>query len=371
MSIIYKVSSSILHILFIVKMSLICYNNLMMFRKKLTNIQNDIIKYRESFMVLNLWDRYELLENFMGVYKITGMQMCNIFKRLNMFNSLNIEDNIIIFCEETDIKLDKIDIACNVEFLGKIVSTTIDNFKHLKQKGILPLDVLLEEDSPIRQFLKEYQIELNPSKHELLYEGKKFHIPYGKDCEWCSYGYKRCQFSHRNNNDMFCEYQNAINNLAAKVYYDNGEIEMFLTASKDKMLSYSTVNRYPEIFETIDIFFTEFLGKNLNLGNEWNKIKQHSCIITVQVKYDEMSYRNNFISCENKDNACDNLLMYKRFCNKNYESIEQIPQCFWDNIWIINTCLDVLSSDNNIPEICAGIKHSVCIPFDRLKIELI
>lgn len=122
-------------------------------------------------MLLNLWDSDVLIRDFMKLYSLTEIQMCNILKRLHFDTE---QDNITIFCEETGNKLDEIDVAHGIEFLGKIVSTTVDDFKSLRQIGLATLDVLLENDTPISQHLKKYQIEIKPSTQELFLKENGF-----------------------------------------------------------------------------------------------------------------------------------------------------------------------------------------------------
>lgn len=85
-----------------------------------------------------------------------------------------------------------------------------------------------------------------------------------------------------------------------------------------------------------------------------------------------MSYRNNYISRTDGEDATEIYLKYEQFCSKSYEYTEEVPQCFWDNIWLIHTCLNRLCSFDRIyGEICAGIKHDVKIPYEKLKIDLV
>lgn len=321
-------------------------------------------------MLLNLWDNSELALKFMELYNVVGIQMCNILKRLHLDAE---QDNIEIFCEETGIKLDTIAVTHDVELLGKIISTTTDNFTYLRQTGLVSLDILLENNSPISQHLKKYQIEIKPSTHELFYKGKRFNIPsYGEECECCVYGDMQCKFSHKRYKDMYCSYLKAIRPLAIKLYSDNSEIEMFLSAPKEDMLECSTVKRYPEIFVTVTNFVKDFFGKQLSIGAEWEKIKQNSHIINIPVKYDHMSYRSNYIDSNNGKDANNILSRYGHLCAETYDCIEQVPKCFWDNIWLITVCLDLIREFGETREsIYAGIKHDVHIPYDNLHIELI
>lgn len=321
-------------------------------------------------MLLNLWDNDSLIKDFMELYKLTGTQMCNILKRLHFGAE---EDCVIIFCEETEIKLDEIDVAHDIEFLAKIVSTTVDNFESLKQIGLVPVDVLLENNTPISQHLKKYQIEIKPSTHELLYKGESFYIPaYEEDCKWCAYGDKQCRYSGEKYKDLFCAYLKAISPLAVKLYRDKSEIEMVLIASEEEMLNYSTVKYYPEIFSTIEAFMNEWFGKNLSIGGEWSQAKQSSYIATVRVKYSDTSYRSNYIDGDDGGEANDIFWRYENFCRKTYDYAEEVPTCFWDNVWLIHTYLKLIRFFGETGEsIYAGIRHNVIIPYNCLKIDII
>lgn len=321
-------------------------------------------------MLLNLWDNDGIYQSFMELYDITNSQMCNIIKRL--FNNAG-EDNIKVFCEETGIKLDAVDVAHSVEFLGKIVSTTVDDFEHLRRNGLVTVDVLLETDSPMSQHLKRYQIEIKPSTHELIYKGKRFYIPsYNENCQWCAYGDKQCRYAKQKYKNMYCSYLKAVSSLAVKLYEDNSEIEMFLTATEDEMLDYSTVKKYPEIFWTIEDFVNEWFRENLTIGAEWAKLKQHTYIVTLLIKYDELSYCNGYTCGNDGTDASEIFWRYEEFCTKTYDCTEQVPKCFWDNVWLLDVCLNSICPFNGAVKcICAGIKHDVKIPFNKLKIELV
>ena len=101
-------------------------------------------------MILNFWNNGELIQEFMELYDLTKIQITNILNRV----SSDTEQGYVRICEETGIKLDKVDVSNDIEFIGKIVSTTVYDFKHLKTVGLTTLDCLLENDSPIRRHLK-------------------------------------------------------------------------------------------------------------------------------------------------------------------------------------------------------------------------
>ena len=321
-------------------------------------------------MLLDLWNKETLTQSFMELYNLSGIQMCNILKEL-YFNSN--QNSVSVFCEKTGIKLDELDVANGIEFVGKIVSTTIDDFSCLKQVGLVPIDVLLENDSPISQHLKKYGIEIKPSSHKLVFNGKQFFIPRnGTDCKYCAYGDERCRFDDKKYKDMYCPYLKAISHLSTKLYSDNAEIELFLVASREEMLSYSRVKYYPEIFDTIETLMKKLFKKELKIGDEWKNQKQTSYIVALNVKYENMSYRNGYIRGTDGWDAINTYSNYEKYCNNVYDLTEDIPKCFWDNVWLIQTCLSVICSfGNSSDQICAGVKHNVTFPYNKLKIELI
>lgn len=320
-------------------------------------------------MLLDLWDNDGLIRNFMELYGVSAGQICRILRELYFDKE---QDNVAIFCSQTGVMLDEVDAARDLELCGKLVSTTTDDFECLREMGLVTLDRLLENDTPISRHLKKYQIEIRPDSHELSYRGKTCHIPSGGDCEWCSYGDEQCRYAGERYKDLYCAYLKAISSLAVKLYKDRGEIELFLTAPRDEMLGYSTVSRYPEIFRTVKEFIEDWFGESLSIGSDWERLKQHTYIATVRLGYGDMSYRSRYIRGSDGADATDMLLRYEEFCRGEYDCAEDVPARFWDNVWLIDICLDLIRcSGEASSEVCAGVKRGVEFPFDELSIELV
>ena len=87
-------------------------------------------------MLLNLWNNENLTQSFLQIFNISENQMDCIISRQHLNED---EPYIVSFCEETGIKLDSVNYTNDLTFLGKIVSTTIDNFKSLKKMVLFPL----------------------------------------------------------------------------------------------------------------------------------------------------------------------------------------------------------------------------------------
>ena len=320
-------------------------------------------------MLLDLWNEESLTQKFMELYNLSGLQMCDILKELYFDSD---QDVVSVFCEKTGFKLDELEVTNDIEFVGKIVSTTIDDFAYLKQVGLVPIDFLLENNSPIRKHLKKYGLEIKPSSHKLIYNEKQFYIPSnGTDCKYCAYGYDKCKFDDKKYKDMYCPYLESIAPLAAKLYSDNAEIELFLISQREEMLEYSRVKYYPEIFDTIETLMRKLFKKELRIGDEWERQKRTSYIVTLNIKYGDMSYRNGYIRGTDGGDAINTYSNYEKYCNNIYDLIEEVPKCFWDNIWLIQTCLSVICSSGSCVQICAGLHHNVTFPYESLSIELI
>ena len=315
---------------------------------------------------LNLWDKNSIIEALKSLYRVSLLQITNILKNI----CVPAQDDLVkIFCEETSIELDCAEATKDLFLKGIIVSATIDNNEHLLKKGLLPIDVLLENDSPINRFLLNHYIKIDPGNHTLYYKKNKFYIPEkDEDCKWCAYKRDSCFCSDRSYKELSCGYRKGIGFLSQKLYSDNAEIEMFISGTNEKMLSYSTVSNYPEILHTIDNFFRIFGISGINLGNEWYRQKK-TCIIDLWVRYEDMSYRGIQTKANNEE-AEHFFCKYINYCSQEYNDVKDLPDCFWDNIWIITSCLYNLSTfDDDYPEIYAGIKHGVTIPLENISIR--
>ncbi|MCR5653709.1 MAG: hypothetical protein K6F88_07910 [Ruminococcus sp.] len=192
------------------------------------------------------------------------------------------------------------------------------------------------------------------------------YTPTGMDvCSPCSYGKDVCDFKYKN----ACNVYKALHPLGVKLYHDNSEIELFLSASYKNMMEYSTVKDYPEIFETIDVLCRDLKIKDISTGYDWNESKNKTAIITVQVRYEDLSYKNGCIISGDAD-AEKELERYRCFLKEDYYDSNFVPNTVWNNIWLIKYCLEIITDNEDYwPEICAGIKRNIDIPYDNIRID--
>ena len=317
---------------------------------------------------IDLWDRESLIKAFAKLYDISEEKMIKLLQHINTSEDIDIVD---AFFDETQINLDAVDVSENVELLGKIVASTIDNNECLSKLGIKPLDILLENDSPISRHLKEHGIRIVPSNNTLEFKAETCYIPNDTDeeCKWCIYGSKECIFYRKQYKNLYCDYRAKINTLSSKLYYDKSEIELFLFGEDQEMKSYSNVSDYPEILDTVDMFFRDFYNIEVNTGSDWKNKKQYSNILSFWVKYNDLSYKSGYYNSTSEMDAVDVFDKYNKYNLEEYYSLEDVPNCFWNNIWIIRTVLYVLSPmASSSYTIYAGIKHDISIPFENISV---
>ena len=85
-----------------------------------------------------------------------------------------------------------------------------------------------------------------------------------------------------------------------------------------------------------------------------------------------MTYKNRYTCGRDGADATDMFLRYEGFCRGEYDCAEEVPARFWDNVWLINVCLDLIRrSGEASSEVCAGVKRGVAFPFDEMHIELV
>ena len=96
--------------------------------------------------------------------------------------------------------------------------------------------------------------------------------------------------------------------------------------------------------------------------------------MSFPVKYNNLYYQNGYIdSCSrNVFEVQDVFDTYKQFCGQDYYNPKQVPKCFWDNVWLISTCINIISFNGTHSDyICAGLKHDHTIPYSDLDIEIV
>ena len=261
----------------------------------------------------------------------------HLFDRSKM-NRWPVDDCVKVFLEETGIKPDIYDVS-KIKVRCRHVTAQIDGGESIKQYGLLKLTDMLEQNTPLRRFLEEYGIAVNPSECRLTVGNETIMIP------------------ERSNGDQ-------IGVLSSKLYYDKGETEVFISGEDERIVDYSCVKRCPEILQTLDVIIG---GHNCTrLQEAWEDRKTDLMIVQFDMGFDEL-----IIHCmPNKKNDIGKYWELKEFLSEEYER-ERIPDCFWQNYWIISNCLDNATTYFDRQEIYAAVKPSVKIGPERITMHSI
>lgn len=241
---------------------------------------------------------------------------------------------VSIFLEETGIKPDIFDVG-NVMVHCKHICSSIDHGESIRKYGLLKLTDLLEMKSPLSEFLRVHGIKVIPSECRIIVNGNETSISQSG-----TYGV-----------------------LYSKLYHDNGEVEVFISGDEKGLEEYSSVYHYPEILCTLD----QALHNSSNtLGWSWVNQKTE----TLMIQFD--AYLDECIIHEMPSSKYDMQKYYALvdFLSCSYDE-ENIPHRFWENYWIIESCLENSTTLEARPEAYAAIKKDAIISADRLSIEVI
>lgn len=315
-------------------------------------------------MVIDMWDIDKLRKSFCKFYSIDGRKLRKILK-----NCDDKYDQLLEFLKITGIKLDSVDTS-NVELRCKHITTINDDFESLKKFGLMDLNRTLTEDTSLRNFLAEYEIFIDVEEHKFTYKNNIVEIPeYKEDCRKCYYG--ECKY-HKKGWDgsvdldfknIKCNYRTIMRPLSTKLYFDKGEIEVFLWNTHNKMKNYSCVKWYPEILGTIEQLVNSFFNGRVNLCGEWAARNMNKFyLLTFDLKI------NNFEYITNKAILTEEYYYfnYLEFCNNEYYLLEDVNSNFWTNSYIISHAISVMN--NKSSGVYGQILPGTTVPYEKLKI---
>ncbi|MFC9542447.1 hypothetical protein ACFTQ7_21630 [Lysinibacillus sp. NPDC056959] len=133
-------------------------------------------------------------------------------------------------------------------------TTTDDNLESIRKKGLLNLKQMLEERTPLSDFLLSHGISVNVRDRQFIYEGQILPI-YSLRKHNIEEEYNRCNSYHLYENNPVLKkesYHDAVYWLYLKLYYDDCETEVFLNGGFEEIYDYDSVRYSPEILNTIE-----------------------------------------------------------------------------------------------------------------------
>jgi len=248
----------------------------------------------------------------------------------------------INLCANTD----ELEIHC------RHITTSNDKLSSIKAYGMLTLDQVLCQNTPLNTFLSKYNISINASKQEFTINNQSFHINgYYEPCTPCARGKTSESFSARSVPFYdCCDFHQKMALLNTKLYHDKSEVEVYVAGSDEEMLlHYTSILDGPEILLTIgDIIST--LSKKIDpdyLQLAWSKQKDMKRYIlefniplnAIETNTDYKHYRE----------YCDNSEWYEYygFDYTDYEN-DRVPLEFYRNKMLIEFCFhSFFFPDNN------------------------
>lgn len=147
--------------------------------------------------------------------------------------------------------LDLLTKTDDCEILCRHITTCADDLKSITNIGLRPLKYMLQENSPLSDFLESYEIRINVDLQEMVIGGDSYLINSEKEpCTPCPHG-KAIEKAIRWHYNC-CDFHEYMERLNTKLYHDKCEIEAYLSGSDERMLeTYQTILQGPEILLTI------------------------------------------------------------------------------------------------------------------------
>lgn len=183
---------------------------------------------------------------------------------------IKLDSTQISFCDlakilQLDLTLptDKSSIIC------KHITTCTDNLLSVKSLGLITLSQALILDTPLKNFLLTYGIEIDAVDKKIIIKNKSFDLlHFDEKCNKCIYKKSDCL-------NCFCEFHQEISMLHSKLYHDKGEVEFFLSGKDNELAEYQSVQKSPEILWNIGKILNT-LYRDINeyyFVNEWSRQK--------------------------------------------------------------------------------------------------
>ena len=273
----------------------------------------------------------ELVEKFCEYFQLDKETVEDYFIRVNP-DTLTPETLVRKF----DLKLNEYDSSQLQIVCRHMTTSTEDEIYSFVDKGILR--TMLQENTPLSQFLLEHKIKVDVDEHKIEIKGKNYPILSDHEiCPECYNGRERICTGYSR-----CESFKKITYLATKLYYYDATVECFIHATLDEMKRYSTIDRCPEILNTLDDVRSAVNGQyspTYNLCYDWMAKKKNCYVIEYASRWSEMetfapiNYRDAYRDCESLLYSCG-------FDFTDYME-ETIPKKVYDNITFLRRFISI------------------------------
>lgn len=258
-----------------------------------------------------------------------------------------------------------IDLLTNTDdcqIICRHITTTNDNLNSIMTKGMLSLDRVLTEDTPLNAFLKSYGIEIDPKNRNMRIRDKVVLINgFDEPCDPC---YRNSTYTIDKRKRLHCcSFNQEMAFLNNKLYHDKSEIEAFIRGSDEELLSYQSVLNAPEILLTVGrIISSVYTNSEDFLQISWSKQKgMKRYILEFPVPVNALDTNTDQKSRSGYDEY-EEWIEYSNFNSKDYYE-NNIPLKFYRNIKLLRVGLDVML-DYAIDKYCQILPEYTIMPSD-------
>lgn len=226
-----------------------------------------------------------------------------------------------------------ISIVCRHMTTGN--ELVLNSFKEL---GILNLKEMLQQSTPLSIFLQEHGITVNVEDSTIKIKDNEYPILQKKEtCDNCYMGGNEiCSGYSR------CELFEKISVLAVKLYVYDATVEFFINASISQMKAYSSIDKYPEILETLENIRlkTKTIPKTKHhLGWDWTDDKNDCFILEFPTILTDMETFAPMCFEEGYKEVRD-CLDFSGYSYSDYNNLS-VSQNFFDNYYFINKFISI------------------------------
>jgi len=232
----------------------------------------------------------------------------------------------------------------NVSIICRHMTTASETDKQsFINHGILNLKRMLQEKTPLSDFIKTYGIVVNVDNRKMFINQQVYPITsYGEPCEFCFKGRETpC-------NEYFkCDPRKDMEHLGLKLYRYGATVEFFIHGTIEEVERYSSIRRCPEILQTLDKIVSGINGFSTpayKMSYDWMKLKPQCYILEFPVQLSNMETYAPI----NFDRAWYEISDCMEQSGYNYDDYyeRQIPQNVLDNMVFLKWFISVYFYDS-------------------------
>lgn len=224
----------------------------------------------------------EWLKSFCAYFRLSEEDVVSYFNKMNA-------DELTPGKLTQDLSMNLTDYdSHNLSIICRHMTTASETDKHsFINHGILNLKRMLQEKTPLSDFIKNYGIAVNVDDRKMFINQQTYPITsYGEPCKFCFKGRKTpCDAYSK------CDPRKDMEHLGLKLYRYGATVEFFIKATKEEMERYSWIRRCPEILQTMDKIVSGINGFSTTaykMSYDWMKEKTKCYVLEFPVQLSNM-----------------------------------------------------------------------------------